>query len=74
MQGCEFTDLDGTPRPDLATALQQAAVEEGLLLLTCGTRANTVRFIPALIVTAEQIDQGIAAWRRAAETVLGQAG
>ena len=65
MVGCEFVDADGTPRPDLATGVQQAAIDEGLLLLTCGTRRSVVTVIPPLIVTAEQIDEGVEAWRRA---------
>lgn len=65
MIGCEFVDPDGTPRPDLAAATQQAAIDEGLLLLTCGTRGNVVRFIPPLNVTPDQIDAGAAAWTRA---------
>jgi 4-aminobutyrate aminotransferase len=69
MVGCEFVDPDGTPRPDLATSAQQAAIDEGLLLLTCGTRGNVVRFIPPLIVTSEQIDEGVEAWRRALKLV-----
>jgi 4-aminobutyrate aminotransferase len=69
MVGCEFVDPDGTPRPDLATSAQQAAIDEGLLLLTCGTRGNVVRFIPPLIVTPEQIDEGVAAWRRTLKLV-----
>ncbi|MFC7598459.1 aspartate aminotransferase family protein [Terrabacter sp. GCM10028922] len=69
MVGCEFVDPDGTPRPDLATSAQQAAIDEGLLLLTCGTRGNVVRFIPPLIVTPEQIDEGVEAWRRTLKLV-----
>ncbi|KAA1373099.1 aspartate aminotransferase family protein [Aeromicrobium fastidiosum] len=65
MIGIEFTDPDGTPRPDLAAGSQQAAIDEGLLLLTCGTRGNVVRFIPPLIVTSEQVDEGVAAWSKA---------
>jgi 4-aminobutyrate aminotransferase len=69
MVGCEFVDPDGTPRPDLASGAQQAAIDEGLLLLTCGTRGNVVRFIPPLIVTPEQIDEGLEAWRRTLKLV-----
>lgn len=69
MVGCEFVDTDGTPRPDLATSAQQAAIDDGLLLLTCGTRGNVVRFIPPLIVTPEQIDEGVEAWRRTLKLV-----
>jgi len=70
MQGVELVDAAGDPRPDLASAMQQAAVAEGLLLLTCGTRGNVVRFIPPLVVSSEEIDTGVAAWRRTAARVL----
>lgn len=65
MVACEFLDPDGTPRADLAAAAQQAAISENLLLLTCGARGNIVRFIPPLIVTADQVDDGVAAWAKA---------
>ncbi|MCO7240364.1 aspartate aminotransferase family protein [Aeromicrobium sp. CnD17-E] len=65
MVGVEFCDPDGAPRADLASAAQQASIDEGLLLLTCGTRGNVVRFIPPLVVTAEQVDDGVAAWAKA---------
>lgn len=70
MIGVEFTDADNTPRPDLAAGLQHRAVEEGLLLLTCGTRSNVVRIIPALNVTADEIELGADALERVCETVL----
>jgi len=72
MIGCEFIDSAGSPRADLAEATQQAAVDEGLLLLTCGTRRNVVRFIPPLIVTADQVDEGLAAWERALRVVTSR--
>ena len=51
-------------RTRIATAAraQQEACERGLLLLTCGPHANVVRMIPALVVTAEQVDQAVALW------------
>lgn len=70
MIGIEFADSDNTPRPDLAAAVQQAAIGERLLLLTCGTRANVVRVIPPLTVSAEEIDRGLAALERALRAVL----
>jgi 4-aminobutyrate aminotransferase len=30
-----------------------------LILITCGTYGQIIRWIPALIVTQEQIDQGL---------------
>lgn len=70
MVGVEFADPDGTPRPDLAAAVQKTAIDEGLLLLTCGTRGNVVRIIPALTVSADEIDTGLGALERVFTAVL----
>lgn len=68
MQAMEFTDHDGEADPTTAAAVQQAAIEEKLLLLTCGPRANVIRVIPPLIVSADEIELGLAAIGRALET------
>ncbi|MFB7893601.1 aspartate aminotransferase family protein [Microbacterium sp. NPDC056044] len=70
MVGVEFTDVDNTPRPDLAAAIQQRAIDERLLLLTCGTRGNVLRIIPPLNVSADEIDLGLAALERTFAAVL----
>lgn len=41
--------------PDLARRIQQACLERGLLLLTCGTFGNVIRWVPPLVVTEGQI-------------------
>jgi len=60
MIGTEFI-LDG--RPDKAKSLVKeiihTAEEHNLLLLSCGTYDNTVRWIPPLNVTSEQINDGL---------------
>jgi 4-aminobutyrate aminotransferase len=65
MVGVEFTSLEGKPDKKAAKAIQQACLEERMLLLTCGTWDNTIRFIPPLVVTAEQIGDGLARFGRA---------
>lgn len=70
MVGVEFTDPDNTPRPDLAAAVQQRAIEERLLLLTCGTRANVLRIIPALNVTEQEVALGVERLARTLQAVL----
>jgi 4-aminobutyrate aminotransferase len=65
MVGIEFSHPGGDPDPDTARRAQQAAAAHGLLLLTCGTHGNVVRMIPALVVTAEQIDEAVALWSHA---------
>lgn len=65
MAASEFCRPDGSPDPKTAQAAQQAAADLGLLLLTCGTYGNVVRMMPALVVTAEQIDEAKALWAAA---------
>ncbi len=65
MVGNEFCTPDGAPDPAAATRAHAAAAEGGLLLLTCGPFGNVVRMIPPLIVTADQVDEGVALWAEA---------
>ncbi|WP_068265324.1 aspartate aminotransferase family protein [Janibacter limosus] len=60
--GSEFTAADGTPDTARAAKAQQLAATKGLLLLTCGAHMNTVRMIPPLVVTAEQVDEALEIW------------
>lgn len=57
--------------PDKATtkAVQAACLERGLLLLTCGTYENVIRWIPPLIVTQDQIDKALNIFAEALEEV-----
>jgi len=59
MIGTVFTGDDGAPDAETARRVQVEAERAGLLLLTCGTAGNVVRWIPPLIVTVEQIDDGL---------------
>lgn len=60
--GNEFVDATGKPDGAKAAAAQQLAAKKGLLLLMCGAYMNTVRMIPPLIVTSEQIEEGLSIW------------
>ncbi|WP_446222861.1 aspartate aminotransferase family protein [Nocardia sp. IBHARD005] len=60
--GAEFTTATGEPDTATATAAQRAAVDKGLLLLTCGAHMNVVRMIPPLIVTADQVEDALTIW------------
>jgi len=71
MVGVEFTDPDGKPDKEIAKAVVHGCQEERLLLLTCGTWDNTVRFIPPLVVSTEQIEEGLAIFERALAKVAG---
>ncbi len=69
MIATEFTDPSGEPWSDRAKALVRAAFEEGLLLLTCGTYDNIIRWIPPLIVKAEHIQEALQRFRAAMRRV-----
>ncbi|WP_067799986.1 aspartate aminotransferase family protein [Actinomadura formosensis] len=71
MQASEFTTPDGEPDAATAQRAHKAAVEHGLLLLTCGAYGNVVRMIPPLIVTGEQIDDALGLWARAVADATG---
>ncbi len=58
----EFVTAGGRPDTARAQAAQQTAAAKGLLMLTCGAYMNCVRMIPPLVVTAEQIDDGLGIW------------
>jgi len=59
MVATEFTARDGVPATGLAKAVVKGCLKRRLLLLTCGPWDNTVRWIPPLVVNAEQIDQAL---------------
>jgi len=72
MIGNEFRDGDGKPDPATAAAVQQEAARRGLLLLTCGAWGQVVRFIPALVVTSDQVDEAASIWADAVGAVVAR--
>lgn len=71
MIGTEFRDPDRKPDKTTAKAVVHACLDRKLMLLTCGPWDNTIRWIPPLVVTPEQIDEGLRIFRSALEEVLG---
>jgi len=55
MIGTEFVGAKGKPDKAIVKAVIQQAEQNGLLLLSCGTYDNTVRWIPPLNVSEGQI-------------------
>jgi len=47
------------PDAELATAIMQRCADLGLLLLTCGTAHNVIRWIPPLDVTAAEVNEAL---------------
>lgn len=69
MVGVEFTSLDGRPAADIAARVQAECLQRNLLLLTCGSYSNVIRWIPPLVVTAEQIDEALTIFNEAMAAV-----
>ena len=68
MVATEFTE-NGEPDTDMAKAVVKAAFERNLMLLTCGTYDNIIRWIPPLVVTPEQIDEALTIFAAALDAV-----
>jgi 4-aminobutyrate aminotransferase/(S)-3-amino-2-methylpropionate transaminase len=49
----------GQPDAEFARALVNAAKDSGLLVLSCGTRGNVVRFLAPLTIPFEHLDEGL---------------
>ncbi|MFW2365542.1 MAG: 4-aminobutyrate--2-oxoglutarate transaminase [Desulforhopalus sp.] len=48
-----------TPAPDKAKQLVEYCLERNLILLACGTYGNVIRFLMPLVITDEQLAQGM---------------
>ncbi len=59
MVGVEFTAHDGTPDRATVKMVVGNCQERGLLLLTCGTYDNVIRFAPPLIITAQRVQDAL---------------
>lgn len=59
MVAMELCDEAGKPDAKLTAAIKAGALEKDLLLLTCGSDHNVVRFIAPLIVEKEEIDKAM---------------
>ncbi|MGB7337888.1 MAG: aminotransferase class III-fold pyridoxal phosphate-dependent enzyme [Phototrophicaceae bacterium] len=71
MVGVEFSvpDSNGKADKDTAKMVAKACLDQNLLLLTCGTFENVIRFIPPLIVTETQIDDALMIFENALQYV-----
>jgi 4-aminobutyrate aminotransferase len=65
MVATEFSHPDGKPNAEAAKTVHKACLEKDLLLLTCGTYENVIRWIPPLIVNPQQIDAALDIFHRA---------
>ena len=60
MIAAEFFDPDtGEPSAEITKRVQKAALEEGLILLTCGVYTNAIRFLYPLTVQDHVFDEAL---------------
>jgi 4-aminobutyrate aminotransferase len=71
MIGMELMTKDGEPDAQSVTMLKDKALEKGLILLTCGTERNVIRFMPSTAVSKAEIDQAMAIIREALTEIFG---
>ncbi len=68
MVGTYLVDADGNPDGDRAARMLKETEKRGLLMIRCGAwGGQVVRWIPPLIVTAEQIDWAVDRFEEALE-------
>ena len=58
------------PAADLASAVVEAARDNGLLLLKSGIYSNCIRVLAPLTLTDAEVDEALAVWEDALESVL----
>jgi len=71
MVGVEFSDDSGMPDGALAGRVRKESEHRGLLLLPCGAYGQVVRWIPPLVVSADQIDEAVDLFSDAVEAAAG---
>lgn len=65
MVATEFTSPRGEPWTERAKAVTKAALDRDLMLLTCGSYDNVIRWIPPLVVNEQQIKDALGAFGEA---------
>ncbi|ARJ44261.1 4-aminobutyrate--2-oxoglutarate transaminase [Pantoea alhagi] len=67
MVAVEFADANGQPNAELARSVQQHAMAQGLLLLTCGQHGNVIRFLYPLTIEETTFRRALTLLRQALE-------
>src|SRR4030042_2070744 len=67
MIGVEMVKNKKTKEPLLVPAMQGIAWKKGLMMITAGMFGNVFRIAPPLIISQEQLDQGIDIFEEAAK-------
>lgn len=65
MVATEFRDAQHNPDAEITTKILKACIEAKLLILSCGSYGNVIRWIPPLVVTQQQIDEALTIFENA---------
>jgi 4-aminobutyrate aminotransferase len=66
MVGTEMVDPEGGPAASRTSAILRHCLEEShVIFMNCGTGGNVLRWMPPLVVTADEIDRAVAAFAAA---------
>jgi 4-aminobutyrate aminotransferase len=70
MIGVEFRTMDRKPDKATTKAVVKSCFDRKLLLLTCGTYDNVIRWIPPLIVNEEELNSAVGIFSDALQSVV----
>ena len=62
-----------SPAPQLTNGIVAEAEQRGLILLSCGTRANVVRLLPPLTIEDDIVTEGLAILEASMEAAISKA-
>lgn len=74
MCGMEFVKPDGSPDKEIVKKIIHCCLDHNLVILSCGTYKNVIRFMPPLIVTKAEIDTALAVIEDAIKAAVHSAG
>ena len=60
MLGVEFRHDDGTPATEFVSSVCAKALDEGLLVLSCGPKGNVIRLMPPTTLTPDEASEALA--------------
>lgn len=73
MVGIEFVNpKTKEPAKELVAALTKACYENGLIILSAGVHSNILRFLTPLIITNEELEEGLEILKESLKQVVGQ--
>jgi 4-aminobutyrate aminotransferase len=59
MMGVEFIGADGEPDAEAAEKVLSRCLDNGLVLISCGTNGNVIRIIPPINISRERLMRGL---------------